>query len=374
MKKVVRYILSMTVIAVLFSNCRCKKKATEEIAEDVFDKPGMLSNYADQLIIPNFVMAKQALDSFALAYTDFKQTKTVANLLVVRQKFIRAYTAFQYISAFEFGPSETELMRSNCNTYPCDTVQIKANISTGVYNLNVVSNIDAKGFPAIDYLLYGKSSSDADIVTLFDTDAHAANRLNYVSNCVADMQTKLNTVVSVWNSSYKTTFMSSKGSEIGSSLGLLVNQLNFEIDLLKNGKIGIPLGKKSLEVALPEKCEAYYAQHYSVALAMHCLQNIENIYLGRSIHGADGLGLDDYLEALKAQHTFGTLNAAIKNQFALAKAKLALVPEPLSQAVVVNPATVDAAYVEIVKLLVLLKTDAPSVLGIIITYQDGDGD
>lgn len=371
MKKITLYFLSITVVALLFSNCKKKKTEEEEIP---FDKSGMLSNYANNVITPNFSIAKNALDSFALSYNDFTLNKNVASLNVARQKFIRAYITFQYISTFEFGPSETELVRSNFNTYPCDTDQIKSNISTGVYDFNVISNLDAKGFPAIDYLLYGKSQSDAEIIALFDTDANAVNRLAYISNCLAEMKTKLNSVITGWTNSYKNTFVSSTGSEIGSSLGMLVNQLNFEIDLLKNGKIGIPLGKKTLGVQLPEKCEAYYAQNFSVDLAKHCLQNIENVYLGRSINGTNGLGLDDYLDALKAQHSSGTLNNAIKNQFAVAKAKLALVQEPLSNSVITDVPTVDAAYIEIVKLLVLLKTDAPSALGIIITYQDGDGD
>ena len=77
---------------------------------------------------------------------------------------------------------------------------------------------------------------------------------------------------------------------------------------------------------------------------------------------------------MKAEHISGSLNNAIKTQFGIAKAKLALVNEPLSDAVINNAAAVDAAYLEIQKLLVLLKTDMPSVMGIIITYQDGDGD
>lgn len=373
MKKITTYFLSIMLFAFLFSSCK-KKTTDEELLEDSFDKSGMLTNYADNVIMPNLNMAKNALDSFAASYNDFKLTKNTANLTIAKQKFIRAYETFQYISTFEYGPSETEFVRSNFNTYPCDTNQIKTNINSGVYDFNVISNLDAKGFPAIDYLLYGKSQTDAAIVSLFDTDINAVNRSKYVSDCLAEMQTKLNSVINGWNSGYKNTFISSTGSEIGSSLGMLVNQLNFEIDLLKNGKIGIPLGKRSLGAQLPEKCEAYYAQNYSVDLAKHCLQNIENVYLGRSITGADGLGLDDYLDALKAQHTSGTLNAAIKNQFAIAKVKLALVQEPLSSSVMTDVATVDAAYVEIVKLLVLLKTDTPSVLGIVITYQDGDGD
>lgn len=373
MKKTILFIALSGAILLCFSQCR-KKKTEEEELKDNFDKPAMLSNYADNVIIPNLTIAKNAMDSLALAYSGFQSNKNTTTLAAVRQKFIRSYIAFQYISTFEFGPSETELVRSNFNTYPCDTGQILSNISAGTYDFSTIANLDAKGFPAIDYLLFDKNKSDAAIVALFDTDAKAANRTTYITNCITEMQTKLNSILNSWTTSYKNTFVSSTGSEIGSSLGMLVNQLDYEIDLLKNGKIGIPLGKKSLDVALPEKCEAYYANTISVSLAMHCLLNIENEYLGRSLSGADGLGIDDYLDALEAQHVSGSLNNAIKAQFAAAKAKLALVQDPLSAAVINNPATVDAAYIELVKLLVLLKTDAPSALGIVITYQDGDGD
>ncbi len=366
-------VLSLLLLAVFLFDCK-KKKASEEEPEIAFDKSGMLSNYSNNIIIPNFQVAKYALDSFAIAYNDFIQTKTVANLLVARQKFNRAYQQYQIMSLFEFGPSENEIIRASFDTYPVDTIQIQSNITTATYNLALASNVDAKGLPALDYLLYGKNISDASMVALFDTDVNAANRNAYINACLGEMQTKLNSVFNLWNSGYNNSFVSNSGSEIGSALGLLVNQLNFEVDLLKNGKIGIPLGKKTLGTPLPSSCEAYYTQNISVNLAKTCLANIENVYLGRSSNGADGLGLDDYLDALGAQHTAGTLNNAIKNQFAIAKSKLALINEPLSNAVISDAATVDAAYIEIVKLLVLLKTDMPSALGIVITYQDGDGD
>ena len=208
------------------------------------------------------------------------------------------------------------------------------------------------------------------MITLF---TNSINRVNYVSNCLADMQSKATNIINGW-ASYQSTFNNSTGSEIGSSLGVLVNNLDFQIDLMKNAKVGIPLGKKSLGVKLPEKCEAVYTNSISVSLIQECLNTIESTYLGRSLNGSDGLGLDDYLDALGAQHTSGSLNNAIKNQFTIAKSKLALVNEPLSNSVVNDEPTVDAAYVEMVKLLVLLKTDMPSALGIVITYQDGDGD
>jgi hypothetical protein len=46
----------------------------------------------------------------------------------------------------------------------------------------------------------------------------------------------------------------------------------------------------------------------------------------------------------------------------------------LANAVVNNSSPVNTAYLKIVQALVLLKTDMPSALGILITYQDNDGD
>jgi predicted lipoprotein len=352
---------------------QCKKKKDPEIEEEEisFDKPGMLSNYSSNVVIPNLQFAKNSLDSFALAFNNFKLNKTVSNLLVVRQKFIQAYTDYQKMELFGIGPGENEIIYANFNTFPTDTNQIQSNITNGGYNLAAVSNLDAKGFPALDYLLFSPGLSDADIVNLF---VNIPARENYMTDCLNEMQSKASIILSGWVGGYQSTFNSSTGSEIGSSLGLLVNNLNFQIDLMKNAKVGIPLGKKSLGQKLPEKCEAIYTNSISVSLLKSCLDNIENVYRGRSLNGSDGLGLDDYLDALGAQHNTGTLNDAIKTQFSITRAKVNLINEPLSLAVINDDATVDAAYIEMVKLLVLLKTDMPSQMGIVITYQDGDGD
>ncbi len=368
------FILNVILATLFFIACDKKKIDKKDDEDTSFDKPAMLANYADNVIVPNFQSFKISIDSLVTSFNTFIQTKTIADLTILRQKYTRAAIKFQHVSTFEFGPSESEIIRSNFNTYPTNTVQINSNITSGSYNLGTVSNLDAKGFPALDYLLFGKNETDASLIALFDTDAKAANRIAYATACLSEIQIKTNSVLNNWNNTYKNTFTSSTGSQIGSSLGLLVNQLNFEVDLLKNGKIGIPLGKKSLGATLPEKCEAYYANNISVKLAKECLLNIEDVYLGRTASGVNGKGLDDYLEHLKAMHGSETLNDAIKNQFTIAKAKFDLVAEPLSSSVNNATSTVDAAYIEMVKLLVLLKTDMPSALGIVITYQDGDGD
>jgi predicted lipoprotein len=364
-------ILTILSFSLVFINCKKKKNTNEDKnANDSFDKQAMLINMADNVILPAYSSFKISLDSLLTVYNTFKNTGNISDFQLVKQNYFTAYLKYQRCDLFEFGPAETSIIRANFNVFPTDTVQIKSNITSGTYDLGLISNLDAKGFPALEFLLFGNNSTELDIVTSFTT---STTRKDYCSNILNEMLTKTNYVVSTWNSSYRTTFINSLGTDLGSSIGFLVNQLNFELDYLKNAKIGIPLGKKSLGVPVPASCEAFYTGK-SLSYAKETLAQLENTYLGRSYSGTNGIGFDDYLLHLNAKYNGGLLNNAIIAQFALAKTKLNAIPDPLSNQVTTNATTVDAAYSELVKLLVLLKTDMPSNLGVIITYQDGDGD
>ncbi len=368
--KRILYIFLTITCAVSFVNCIKKDSKPQVDSQDSFDKQALLTNYADNLILPAYTSFKTSLDSLVAVYASFKSTGSIADFQVVKQKYLVAYLKYQRCDLFEMGPAESTIIRSNFNVFPTDTVQINSNISSGTYDLGALSNLDAKGFPAIEFLFYGNNSNESDIVSSFTT---SVNRKQYVSTILEEMTTKLNYVISTWNTSYRTTFINSLGTNIGSSIGFLINQLNFQLDYLKNAKIGIPLGKKSLDVALPEKCEAYYTKQ-SVLYALATLTSIENVYLGKSTSGNDGKGFDDYLDHLEAKYGTGTLNSAIKSQFAVTHTKLAAITGNLDAQIISNPTLVNASYTELVKLLVLLKTDMPSNLGVVITYQDGDGD
>lgn len=363
----------VALVAVLFLSVSCKKKKEEEEPKDDFNKSELLVNYSSNIIIPSYQDHIVKLDSLIASEGRFVSSKSLNNLLDLRQKYVDAYLSFQNVSAFEFGPAETNLYRSNSNTFPCDTPQIKANINSGVYDLNTAANIDAKGFPAIDYLLYGKSKTDVQIVDLFSIDSNAVKRTDYLTQICNALKTNAASILSQWNNSYKATFDASTSSDIGSSIGLLINQLNQDVEITKNFRIGVPLGKKTLGVILPDKCEAYYSKK-SLELAKKNILTCERIYFGSSLSGASGKGFDDYLDFLNAQYNGASLNSAITNQFAIVKTKLNAVPETLDGSIVSNYAQVDAAYVEIQRLVVLLKADMPSALGIVITYQDTDGD
>jgi predicted lipoprotein len=299
-------------------NCKKKKHSSEEETKDTFDKQAMLTNMADNLILPSYTSFKTALDSLVTVYNTFKASGSLSDFQLVKQKYFTAYLKYQRCDLFEMGPAESTIIRANFNVFPTDTVQIKSNISSGSYDLGVLSNLDAKGFPAIEFLFFGNNMSELDVVSTFTS---SVNRKDYVSNLLTEMVTKTNYVITTWNSSYRNTFVSSLGTDVGSSIGFLVNQINFELDYLKNAKIGIPLGKKSLGVPVPGSCEAFYTSK-SINYAKETLLLIENTYLGRSYAGANGKGFDDYLVHLDIKYNGGSLSDAINAQFAIAKTKL----------------------------------------------------
>ena len=363
--KIIAFVFLITAVA-------CKKKDQTEPSDEPatsFDKQALLVNVADQIILPNYLSFQAELLSLKNSFEEYSANPTFASFENVQSKLIGTYTAYQHISLYEFGPAEEVVVRSNFNVFPTDTVQINNNITSGTYNLNLASNFDAKGLPALDFLLFGNGIATADLHNQFATNT---NKQGYVKDLLSDMKLKIENVIAGWNT-YRGTFVNSLSTDVSSSIGYLVNQLNFELDYVKNAKIGIPLGKKTLGIPLPTNSEAFYSAK-SLVYAKESLKAIEAIYLGKNSLGSNGLGFDDYLDHLKIDYNGESLNSAIKKQFGVAFAKLNTIPETLSQQVLSNPASVDAAYVELVKLLVLLKTDMPSSLGVVITYQDGDGD
>lgn len=374
-----RSIFTPLLLAIFVVVCAvaCKKKDAEEVTPDAdFDRAVMLSNIGSNYIVPAYFNLKTSvatLDSSALVFT---ASPNGVNLSALQNAFTQAYLAWQKVSVFEFGPAEQQLLRANSNTFPSDTSQIRVNINAGTYDLQAINNLDAKGFPAIDYLLYGIGNDNNEILDKYVSDVYATSRKSYLNSLINDLKTNINAVYNAWNpsgSNYLETFSNSLGTDVGSSLGYIVNQLNFDFELLKNYKIGIPLGKKTLGTPLPEKVEGYYAGN-SVELAVAQLKAIECIYLGKSFQNVDGVGIDDYLIHLKAQYDSGLLSDAIKNQLTLGINKLQVIPNTLSETILNNPTIVDAAYIELQKQVVLFKTDMPSALGVLITYQDNDGD
>ena len=340
---------------------------------DNFDRQAMLRNIGENLILPGYENLRQSIADLNASITSFTSAPNEENLEQAKEDLLHAYKLWQRVSFYEFGPAAEQLLRTSFNSFPADNLTIEANIEAGDYNLNVISNFDAKGLPAIEYLLFNDSAEA--ITAQFTTQEHFENRQKYLIDVVTDMLTRIQAVAEAWDPSgenYLQVFINRTGTDVGSALGMLVNTLNLHYEKnTRDAKIGIPLGVRSLGEPIPRNVEAYFS-HRSVLLALENLEAIHHFYLGAG--SEDGLGLEDYLQALDAKHNNEQLAKVIDDQFLAAIEEVGKIPSPYSKTVVENPEQAEAAYTELQKLVVLLKVDMPSALGVLITYQDNDGD
>lgn len=338
-----------------------------------FDQGALLRNIGTNLIVPNYQDLQSDVTALQLASDEFVAAPTTDHLVQLRSTYLAAYTAWGHCSAFELGPASDRALRANVNTFPTDTSQINQNIATGQYDLAAATNLDAKGFPALDYLLYGLGDSESEVVSMFTQTGKGTDRINYLAAAVSDLKGLVDETVAAWNSAYLATFEAAEGTDVGSSLGKLVNQLNYDYEILKKPKLGIPMGVQTLGTPLPANVEAYYSGQ-SLPLMRAQFEGIANLYHGRSRAGVDGYGLHEALEGLNATYAEGSLAAEIASQISTVESMLADLPGPLSETVVNDPDAAEAAYTQVQRLVVLFKTDMSSALGILITYVDNDGD
>jgi predicted lipoprotein len=377
MKRIVILFFACTFLLLVIVNFSCAKKASGTTTDPI------LINIGNNIILPSYQSYAIAVNSLDSSITDFNQSPNGTKLSNVRVLFKNTYVAWESVSEYDgFGPAENNSPPlSSLNLFPANTTLIENNISAtpSSININSYGNQAAKGFPALDYLLF-----NTDSVTLlvdYTTDAKAANRKQYLATVSTDIKIESNSVVNAWavsGGNYINTFINGSGTSVSSSLGLLINSADQDLEILKNYRLGVPLGKvltADTNVISPTQVEAYYSG-ISAQLALTQLKAIQGIYLGNSVHG-NGLGLSNYLtQSNKTYSSYNgsSLNSTIKAGFTLAVTDLQGVADPLSATIQSNPTPVDNAFAETQQLVTLLKTDMPSLLGVAITYGDNDGD
>ncbi len=358
---------TLLVIVLLLAAPSCNDDGPDDTCNADFDQTAMLQNVADNLILPAYQQLLNNTTQLQTQTNTFLADPNQTSLNNLRSIFETTWLQWQHASPYEFGPAQTAFLRNTLNNFPLDTVALKDNINLSTNSFNNPDTYD-KGFPALDYLLYGLAPNDAEIIAQFNTANDAELYRSYLLADVANMQSLAANTYEQWNSSYQAEFVGNTGTAAGTSLSNIINGLNQNYESIKRDKIGIPSGVLTSGFANPQNTEAYYSG-LSLKLAQAALQASQTLYLG-----ANSLGLDDYLIAVDAQKGNGLLNDAIKAQFTNALNALQNIEAPLSNAVETDNANVITAYNEITKQLVDLKTSMPSVLCVSITYIDNPSD
>jgi hypothetical protein len=194
----------------------CSKKGNtkdpDQTDTNAVNRKAMLTNIADNIVIPSYGKFKVKLDAMTVKSTAFTNAPGTVTLTEFRAAWVDAYVEWQKVELFDFGPGQVDAIRSYFNIYPANESLIAANINTGItINLELPTNYPTQGFPTLDYLINGLGATDATILTFYTTAPDATKRIDYVKRLVQRMNTVFNKVNTDWVT-YRNQFVDKTGS------------------------------------------------------------------------------------------------------------------------------------------------------------------
>jgi len=356
----------------------CKKDDDKPDEED-FDQSALLVQYGDHIITPAYSNFQQAMWDLSAAVDAFEANQVSNTLEQCQAAWKAAGLKWQSASLYDFGPAADIGLQGGTNTFPTDTSVINTNITAGGYNLSAAGNLAARGLPSLDYLLFGVGATNGEIIAAYSTGNEAAQRMQYLKDVVAAMQSDIDYVVNTWSVSggnYRTTFVENTGNDLGSSLGLMLNAFNKSYEsYIRSAKLGLPAGALTLsQTPLPTHVECYYEGNSNIDFLQAGLSACYSFFTGSGFGGNASVGLDDYLDHLSANANGLMLTTAVYNKYRDSYDATQAMSEPFSNYVVNNQTEALYAFGQFQQLTVLWKVDMMSSLGVLVTYQDNDGD
>lgn len=331
----------------------------------------MLDDLANKLIVPSYAALDESLATLVNTIETFTNAPSQNSLEAAKASWEKAVLQWQDVVSYDFGPAETLYgnLSVNAATFPADTVGIETFIINGDTTLANYER-DTRGFYGIEYLLYG--TTETSLIPLYSGDS-GQRRAAYLRSITRRLYNEVHTVYSEWVATFKADFISRNGTDAGSGTSQLFNAMNIGYELIKNYKLGLPLGLRAGQSASePNKVEALYSG-MSVVLIDRQYHAVMRIWEGRTLDGTKILGFRDYLQAIP---NGPRLISETEQQAANVETALQAVPHTTSlrDQIVTTPQPAVTLFTEMQKLTRFLKSELSSLTGLAITYASGDGD
>ena len=374
-----KYIKSLLLsIFSIFLIIACSSESDEDQTQiPEFDRSSILTNYADNIIIPRYNNFKADLDDLKTVVDEFASNPNSANFDKVHNQWFKAYKTWQHVEMFNIGKAEQIMYFNTINTYPVDELRINENINSKRYDLSNANDWSSQGLSGVDYMLHGIEDNKEKVIQKYVDDT---NYGDYLKNLLVIMTSNTDDIVQDWPT-YKDTFVQSSGNSNSSSLNMITNDFVYYFEKgLRANKIGIPAGVYSGGNTLPSKVEAYYSsknsfQDISKDLAKEAVIASENLFLGKSSNGVNGPSLKTYLDYIyNSDVNKENLSPIISSNFQKAKEAIDLLDSNFVNQINNDKTKMLNAFDKLQAIVVNMKTDMLSLLSIQVDYIDADGD
>lgn len=311
-----------------------------------------------------------AADALAADPTEETLSATQAAWRAAREPWRRT-------DAFSFGPVVDQGLGASIDWWPAKPATIDEKIASGA--AGGAAYIDslgtsAKGFMALEYLLFDSAAGDGAVLAALSGDTGAPRRA-FAAALAANLAGKTEALRLAWDEAGGKYALEVTEAGEGSrafttrkaAVDELVNQMVFQADTLLNARIGKPAGKSSGGDPLPDTEESPRSDN-SLADMLASLGGLSAIYEGK-YGDADGLGLSDLVKARSP-----AVDDRVRQAFGEARSRIEAIPPPFRTAIFDHEAEVTAAYESTRKLKRELATEVVSALGSTLRFNDADGD
>jgi predicted lipoprotein len=351
-----KYFLCLFVLVFL----ACSREKQPEPAM-ISDRQLVIQSIGNAVMIRSFLdlqNSMNALNEFADSYV-YDSTNT-QKLLILRREWTNAVISWKLSSIFMQGKFGND-MKSPKLYVPSNTEAIEQVISLNIppFDPAYMQKLDerSRGLAAIEYLIFGSNQGSTESVILAFKDT-GPRRGAYLRALCQDLKRQSDQLLYEWSiagNGYINKFMASNGPERSSSLGVLVDNVISTISIIKDDRIGTPLGMNN-GAPKPELVESKYGGA-SIAFIRAELESVRQIFTGMSTPTIGVRGLYWLMDQANARSGDAKLSAAIEAQFTDIFLKLDLIKIPLEKAIITNPRQVADLYASIEKLHTLIQED-----------------
>ena len=96
----------------------CSETGDDNQTQDLFDRTAMLTNIADNIIIPRYEDYNQKIDVLVEKKNDFIANQTTNSLNEFKLAWKEAYLSWQAVEVFNIGKAEEIFYYYQVNTFP----------------------------------------------------------------------------------------------------------------------------------------------------------------------------------------------------------------------------------------------------------------
>lgn len=355
-------------ILLLYSCAQDKPKYT--------DKGDALETVTKELFIPLAIRSQGLAVDLQRASETFCATPDETTYADVRASLQEMQLHWKTLEVMSFGPHRLFPWRteSRVDFWPARP----DNITDTLQDVSIDLSADAAaaglgasgtGLPVASFLLHGPNSSLKDFLA-------TPRRCQYLVAITRDVTREIEDYARAWQGEYQNALLYPTTAERyendTEAFGEMVNNVTFTVELIREKKLGAPLGMKSGELD-PRLCEMPFAGS-SVAAAVASLEGVHRIMTGcLSGHGGRlevcGFGLRMLIEERNPK-----LATSYDEHFSEAYEALSRIQGPLTLAVVERPEQVTAAIDALRELVVFFHVEMTQALNVTVTFGGTDGD